>query len=79
MKKKDWCSFDKVFVSRSTKLYGRDGEIFIGGKGGRLIATQDDFGRKPKTKKEWEEKERQAQAMHEHVMRILAKEKGFNN
>lgn len=79
LKKKDWGSFDKMFVSKSTKLYGRDGQIFIGDKNGRLIATQDDFGRKPKSKEEWEEKERQAQAMHEHIMRLLQKEKESNN
>jgi len=75
LRKKDGGSLDKVFVSKSTKLFGRDGEIFIGGKDGKLLATQDDFGRKPKSKKEWEEKEKQAQAMHEHVMKLLQKEK----
>lgn len=68
-----------MFVSNSTKLYGRDGQIFIGGKDGQLIATQDDFGRTPKSKEEWEEKEKQAQSMHEHVMRLLQKEKESNN
>jgi hypothetical protein len=79
LKKKDWGSFDKVFVSKSTKLYGRDGQIFISGKDGRLIATQDDFGREPKSKEEWDEKERQSKAMNEHVMRLLQKGKESNN
>lgn len=74
LKKKDWSTLDKVFVSKSVKLLGRDSEIFIGGKDGKLMATQDEFGRKPKSKKEWVEKERQAQAMHEHVMKLLKKE-----
>jgi len=77
LKKNDWGSFDKIFISNSTKLFGRDKEIFIGGKGGKLIATQDEFGRKPKSKKEWLEKEKQAQAMKDHVMKLLAKEKPF--
>ncbi|MEN8166528.1 MAG: hypothetical protein ABFR65_03510 [Pseudomonadota bacterium] len=71
LKKKDWGKLDKTFVSKSVKLLGSDREIFIGGKDGRLMATQDEFGRKPKSKKEWEEKERQAQAMHDHVMKLL--------
>jgi len=75
LKKKDWSKLDKVFISKSIKLLGRDGEIFIGGKDGKLLATQDEFGRKPKSKKEWEEKEKQAQAMREHVMKLLSKEK----
>ncbi len=75
LKKTDWRSLDKVFISHSTKLYGIDREIFIGGKDGKLIATQDEFGRKPKSRKEWQEKEKQVQAMNEHVMKLLAKEK----
>ena len=38
LKKSDWRSLDKVFVSKSTKLFGVDREIFIGGKDGKLIA-----------------------------------------
>ena len=77
LKKSDWGSFDKIFISNSTKLFGIDKEVFIGGKNGQLIATQDEFGRKPKSKEEWLEKEKQAQAMKEHVMKLLAKEKPF--
>ena len=58
LNKSDWRSLDKVFISNSTKLYGVDREIFIGGKDGKLIATQDEFGRKPKSRKEWLEKEK---------------------
>ena len=77
--KKDWCHLDKTFVSKSDKLLERNSEIFIGGgKDGRLLATQDEFGRKPKSKKEWEEKERQAQAMQEHCMKLLKQEKSNN-
>ena len=75
LKKLDWRSLDKIFISNSTKLFGVDREIFIGGKDGKLIATQDEFGRKPKSRKEWLEKEKQAQVMKEHVMKLLAKEK----
>lgn len=75
LKKSDWGSLDKTFISNSTKLYGTDREIFIGGKDGKLIATQDEFGRKPKTHDEWLKKEKQAQAMKEHLIRLLAKEK----
>jgi len=77
LKKSDWGAFDKIFISNSTKLFGIDKEIFIGGKDGKLIATQDEFGRKPKSKKEWLEKQKQAQAMKAHVMKLLAKEKPF--
>ena len=72
--KKDWASLDKVFVSKSTKLYGVRGETFIGGENGKLLATQDDFGRKSRSQKEWDDKEKHAQEMHEHVQRLLRKE-----
>ena len=74
--RKDWGKLDKVFESetKNFNLLGSDGEIFIGGDGGRLIATQDDFGRKPKSNKEWLEKEKQMQAMHEHFLKLLSKE-----
>src|SRR5690554_1274786 len=36
LKKLDWASFDKLFISGSTKLFGRDVEIFVGGKDGKL-------------------------------------------
>jgi len=75
LKKTDWRALDSIFVSNSTKLFGTDRETFIGGKDGKLIATQDEFGRKPKSKKEWLKKEQQAKEMQEHVMRLLAKEK----
>lgn len=71
LKNTDWASFDKIFRSRSGKLLGDNAEIFLGGKNGELIATQDEYGRKPKSQKEWEEKERQARAMHEHILKIL--------
>ncbi len=74
----DWSSLDKVFISKSTKLYGTGGEIFIGGKNGKLLAMQDDFGRKPKSKEEWDEREKQAQAMHEHVRNLLRRENKSN-
>jgi hypothetical protein len=75
LKKTDWRTLDSLFISNSTKLHGSNRETFVGGKDGKLIATQDEFGRKPKSKKEWQEKEKQAQAMKEHVMKLLAKEK----
>jgi len=75
LKKTDWRSLDKIFISNSTKLLGTSGEIFVGGQDGKLIATQDEFGRKPKSTQEWQAKEKQAQAMHQHVMKLIAKEK----
>lgn len=75
LKKLDWGSLDKIFISKSNKLRGTDGEIFIGNKDGKLIATQDDFGRKPKTHDEWLKKEKQAMQMKEHLMGLLSKEK----
>ncbi|MFW1508622.1 DUF4238 domain-containing protein [Vibrio parahaemolyticus] len=75
LKKKDWGKLDKVFVSKSTKLLGRDSEIFIGGEGGKLMATQDEFGCRPQSSGEWKAKEQQMQKMHADLMRLLAKEK----
>ncbi|WP_166258695.1 DUF4238 domain-containing protein [Marinobacter salicampi] len=75
LKRKDWRSLDKVFISKSVKLLGKGGEIFIGGRNGELLATQDDFGRKPKTRDEWIAKEKQAKEMREHVGKLLRKQK----
>ena len=71
LKNTDWASFDKIFISKSSKLLGDKVEVFLGGKNGELIATQDEYGRKPKNRKEWVEKEKQARAMHEHVLKLL--------
>jgi hypothetical protein len=79
LKTKNWRSLDKIFVSKSFKLLGRGGEIFIGGKDGRLLATQDEFGRKPRSRSEWLKKEKEIQEMHAHVMKLLKKEKESNN
>ena len=45
------------------------------GKDGKLIATQDDFGRKPKSQEEWDKKERQALDMEKHIRKMLDKER----
>ncbi|WP_208931372.1 DUF4238 domain-containing protein [Rheinheimera sp. F8] len=74
LKKMDWGSFDKIFQSKSTNLLGVGGEIFIGGKNGSLIATQDEFGRKPKNKAEWDEKQKQAKAMYDHFQKLMRRE-----
>lgn len=71
----DWGTLDKIFISNSVKLLGRNKEIFIGGKNGKLLASQDEFGRKPTSQKEWDEKEKQVQAMNEHVLNLIKKEK----
>lgn len=73
--KDNWSSLDRLFVSGSTKLYGTGGQIFLGGKNGELIATQDEFGRKPKNKEEWEQKEKDLAAMKKHLDALLKKEK----
>jgi len=75
LKKKDWYSFDKLFLSKDFRFLGHGGETFIGGKNGELIATQDDFGRKPKNKKEWEEKQNQVNMMREHLEKLLKNKK----
>jgi len=75
IKKRDWMSFDKLFLSPKFQLLGTKGEIFIGGKNGKLIASQDDFGRKPKNQKEWDEKQKQANAMHAHVLKLIKRER----
>lgn len=76
LKRKDWYELDKVFMSKAKNFHtsGRGGEIFIGGKDGKLIATQDEFGRKPKSQNEWDEKERTAQKLHEQFMKLFTKE-----
>ncbi len=71
----DWTKLDDVLISDKFLSKGYPGEIFVGGKDGKLIATQDEFGRKPKTKEEWEAKERQAFAMEKHVHKLLEKER----
>jgi hypothetical protein len=76
VKKTDWYSLDKLLISNSFSGIGYRGETFIGGKDGKLIAMQDDFGRKPKNQREWAEKERKMQAMKEHVEKLLKKERG---
>lgn len=75
LRKKDWASLDKVFISKSKKLLGRNGEIFLADSNGNLMATQDEFGRKPKSKKEWLDKQKQMKQMQQHVEKLLAKEK----
>ena len=70
-----WDSFDEIFNSDEFSHLGFGGQIFIGGSDGRLIATQDDFGRKPKNKREWEEKEKQAKALQAQALKLLKKHK----
>ena len=77
MKKKDWGKLDEIFypVTKPFGILGRGGQIYVGGKDNRLIHTQDKFGRKPKSKKEWNEMEQQSQMMHEHFMNLIKKER----
>lgn len=71
----NWEDLDNILISDKFKSMGYPGEIFIGGENGKLLMTQDEFGRKPKTKEEWKMKEKQAQDMTRHVEMLLAKEK----
>ena len=71
----NWEKLDDVLISDKFLSKGYPGEIFIGGKNGKLIAMQDEFGRKPKTQEEWEAKEKQAFEMEAHVHRLLEKER----
>lgn len=75
---KNWSDLDKVLISDKFKSMGYPGEIFMGGKNGKLLMTQDEFGRKPKTKEEWDKKEKKAQDMHKHVQMLLDKERKSN-
>ena len=75
IKSNDWFNLDKTLLTRKFRLLGRNGEVFIAGKDGKLMATQDDFGNKPKSKSEWDEKEKQMLAMKEHVENLLRKER----
>ena len=70
-----WESLDHIFRSDKLLSKGYPGEIFMGGKDGKLIATQDEFGQKPKTHEEWEAKEKQAQELNAHVLKLLEKER----
>ena len=78
LKNTDWSSFVKIFISKSSKLFGENVEIFLGGKNGELIATQDEYGRKPKNQKQWQEKQEQALAMYQHIQKLLKKHRDDN-
>lgn len=73
-----WSDLDSILISDKFKSMGYPGEIFIGGENGKLLMTQDEFGRKPKTKEEWAKKEKHAQNLTKHVEMLLAKEKKSN-
>lgn len=70
--KNDWASLDKVFVSQNRKLFARNKEIFLADSNGNLIAVQDEFGRKPKSKEEWLKKQKQMERMRQHIEQLLA-------
>ena len=69
----DWRKFNKILISNKFNHMGRDGQIFIGGANGKLIATQDEFGRKPTSAEEWKERELEMKKMKAHVEKLLKK------
>ena len=71
----NWSDLDDVLFSSEFNKKGYPGEIFVGGKDGELIMTQDEFGRKPTTEEEWKKKNEQAKRMTAHVHALLEKEK----
>ena len=73
LKNSDWRSFNKVLLPPQKELFGFGGEIFVGGKDGELIMTQDAFGRKPKNKKKWEQKEKEIKRANEMFQNALKK------
>jgi len=75
---KSWSELDRILISDKFKSMGYPGEIFMGGENGKLLMTQDEFGRKPKTQEEWAKKEKQAQDMNKHVKMLLDKERKSN-
>ena len=81
LKRKDWSKFDKIFhpITIPLSIKGRGGQIYVGGKDNKLIHAQDEFGRKPKSKKEWDEKELESQKMYEHLMNLINKERENTN
>ena len=81
MKKKDWGNLDEIFqpITIPLSIKGRGGQKYVGGKGNKLIHTQDEFGRKPKSKKEWNAKELESQKMYEHLMKLINKERENTN
>ena len=79
LKMKEWDKLDNSLLSKKFKHLGHGGEIFVGGKNGNLIATQDEFGRKPRSKEEWKRKEKQAQDMNNQFLKLLAKEQNKSN
>ena len=76
LKRNDWSKFDSIFYPNTIPLSikGTGGQIYIGGKDNKLIYAQDEFGRKPKSKKEWDEKDKESQMMYEHLMNLLKKD-----
>lgn len=77
LKRNDWSKFDSIFYPDTIPLSikGTGGQIYVGGKDNKLIYSQDEFGRKPKSKKEWDEKEKESQMMYEHLMNLIKKER----
>ena len=75
----NWSKLDKILISKEFRFIGRNREIFIGGDEGELIATQDEFGRKPRNQQEWEAKELQSKKMYDRLLRLLEKEKNKSN
>ncbi len=71
----NWRSFDKTLLPPKSGLFGFGGEVFIGGKDGKLIMTQDEYGRKPTNKDEWEQKEREVERMQFLLKKVLKRKK----
>ncbi len=75
LKKTDWRSLNKTLLPPRKGLLGFGGEVFIGGKDGKLLMTQDAYGRKPKSKKEWEQKEMEVERMNIMLKNVLKNNK----
>jgi hypothetical protein len=73
--KDGWGILDKILISKEFQFLGRGGETFFAGKNGELIAMQDDFGRKSRNLKEWEEKEKRLKELQNTAQRLIKKSK----
>ena len=71
----NWKYLDDIFISDKLTSSPSNGKIWVGGKDGKLLMTQDEFGRKPQTQEEWGKEEKMAQDMEQHVKKLLAEKR----
>lgn len=70
----EWEKLDEILIADKFNPKGYPGQIFMGGKNGELIATQDEFGRKPKNQEEWNQKNEESKRITTQLHKLLEKE-----